>query len=614
MGERAKVKETVSLYSKVWQLPTYKGIVLRTIAMAVISAGFLSLLGVIEVGVEGAVQEFLAYTSVLLSTAFIGSGMMYVIVRKEGSPLDARRALGSAQFGLIFWFFLGSLGGLIDFILGAATFEANMWTLGLAMGYLVFAFLVTGLSDYHPLRNFIAALMPILVWFIANTLIAQLLVFPVLLPPLWYLTIPILFVMDSLVVNYIFRAVSHPFERDLGINGPELLRAFGYDYLVENPEPMESLMTQISVVQNVPVELLVFKNKESLVAVGVVLYVHPGPFRDIGSSGLPSAIMRHIKDKHGVQAFILHGNCTHHQNLTNKIDYDIVMKEIDRLIDDVQVHKKISGPHWSDKGKFKVWSLFAGKDVLAISTSAPEFTDDIALEVGREAAEAARKSVTDLRYVALSDAHNCIDDHAVSVMPGDPDSKIYVEAVREAISSTSSLPHEEFQVGIHQVIPENITSKEGMGPGGVVALVLKTGKSLAAIISVDGNNVKPGYREEIQDALRGEGFDVSEVTTTDTHVVNAISLSSKGYSPVGNIKPDIVLDAIKKAANAAKDDLQPASIGFGFGEAKGIRTFGEKGFDILTQDITEAYQIAKRKGLVMGGLAFLASIVLSFLF
>ncbi|MCK5152071.1 MAG: hypothetical protein KAQ65_09530, partial [Candidatus Thorarchaeota archaeon] len=141
MGERAKVKETVSLYSKVWQLPTYRGIVLRTIAMAVISAGFLSLLGVIEVGVEGAVQEFLAYTGVLLSTAFIGSGLMYLIVRKEGSPLDARRALGSAQFGLIFWFFLGSLGGLIDFISGAASFEANMWTLGLAMGYLVFAFL-----------------------------------------------------------------------------------------------------------------------------------------------------------------------------------------------------------------------------------------------------------------------------------------------------------------------------------------------------------------------------------------------------------------------------------------------------------------------------------------
>ncbi|MHA1909128.1 MAG: DUF2070 family protein [Candidatus Thorarchaeota archaeon] len=534
MGERAKVKETVSLYSKVWQLPTYRGIIFRTLAMAIVSAGFLSILGFIEADLDAAFQEFMAYTSILLITAFLGSGLMYAIVRKEGSPLDARRALGSAQFGLIFWFFLGSLGGLVDFILGSTIVEAGFWTLGLAIGYLVFAFLVTGLSDYHPIRNFFAAFMPLGMWIISNILLSNLLVFPSLLPEFWYVSIPIIFVMNSIAVNFIFRAVSKPFERDLGINGPELLRAFGYDYLVENPEPMESIMTEISVVQNVPVELLAFKNADGLIAVGVILYVHPGPFRDIGSSGLPSAIIKHIKNKYGVQSFVLHGSCTHHQNLTNKIDYDIVMNEIDKLLEEVQIHDKVSGPHWTDKGKFKVWSLFAGNDVLAISTSAPEFTDDIALEVGREAAEAARKSVPNLRFVALSDAHNCIDDDAVSVMPGDEDAALYVESIKGAISATASHSHDAFQVGIHQVVPQGINAKEGMGPGGVVVLALKTNKGMSAIISVDGNNVKPGFREEIQEILIEEGFDNSEITTTDTHLVNAISLSSKGYPPVGS--------------------------------------------------------------------------------
>ncbi|MHA2423486.1 MAG: hypothetical protein ACXAEF_01785, partial [Candidatus Thorarchaeota archaeon] len=190
MGERAKVKETVGLYSKVWQLPTYRGIVLRTIAMAMVSAGFLSILGYIEVGPVAAIQEFVAYSSVLLMTAFIGSGLMYAIIRKEGSPLDARRALGSAQFGLIFWFFLGSFGGFIDFAIGTSIYEASLWTLGLALGFLVFAFLVSGLSDHHPIRNFSAALMPLLLWIISNLLISQVLTFPNLLTTFWYVSIP----------------------------------------------------------------------------------------------------------------------------------------------------------------------------------------------------------------------------------------------------------------------------------------------------------------------------------------------------------------------------------------------------------------------------------------
>ena len=83
----------------------------------------------------------------------------------------------------------------------------------------------------------------------------------------------------------------------------------------------------------------------------------------------------------------------------------IITKEIDRLIDETETFDTISGPHWTDNGKFKVWTLFAGRDVLAISTSAPLDTDDIALEVGRDAADLSRERVPELRSVAIVDAH-----------------------------------------------------------------------------------------------------------------------------------------------------------------------------------------------------------------
>jgi putative membrane protein len=168
-------------------------------------------------------------------------------------------------------------------------------------------------------------------------------------------------------------------------------------------------------------------------------------------------------------------------------------------------------------------------------------------------------------------------------------------------------------MGIHTVYPDNITRKEGIGPGGVTVIILKTAEKEMALVSVDGNNVQPGFREEVISILKTQGFDDAEITTTDTHVVNAISLSSKGYPPVGRNKPEETLEHIVIAATKARETVRPVSTGLGFGKVENIRTFGERGFDTLTQDVAEAAGIAKRVGIRLGGLAFLALILISFL-
>ena len=55
-------------------------------------------------------------------------------------------------------------------------------------------------------------------------------------------------------------------------------------------------------------------------------------------------------------------------------------------------------------------------------------------------------------------------------------------------------------------------------------------------------------------------------------------------------------------------------VGLGFGKASNLRTYGEKGFDTLTQDVAEAAGIAKRVGLRVGGGSILLYIILAFLF
>jgi putative membrane protein len=613
LGEKAKVKETVSLYSKVWRLPTFQGIIVRISATVLLAASLASVSKFFANPGSDFIWILGQYLMLTVIPSFLGTALLYAIVRKRGSPLDTRRTAGAVQFGILFWMITGVLGGLLDYLLVSNHYEVRFWMLGLGIAYTAFAFLVTGLSDHHPIRNFVAALMIPILWYLEAFALGGPADSVLVLPPLWLAVAAVTLFVYSLAVHFIFRSVSVPFERDLGINGPELLRAFGYDYLMDNSEPIEKTLTQIGEKQDVPVEVVVFRNDLGLVGVGVVQYVHPGPFRQIGSSSLPSAIMDHIRQEHCVPAFVMHGSCTHQQNLTTKDDFSLIMAEIDRLIRETEVHDTASGPHWSDLGKFKVWTLFVGDDVLTISTSAPEFTDDISLDVGREAANVVRDRVPQVNSVAVVDAHNCIDGDAVSVMPGDIDAGEYVGAVSSAVFATFDAPRSRFSAGFHQVIPESISPEEGLGPGGVTAMVLMIGSRQVVMLSVDGNNMEPGFREEAIRILKTQGFDDAEVLTTDTHVVNAISTSSRGYPPVGQHRPQETLEAIVRAANSAREQVSEVRIGLGFGEAKSLRTFGEKGFDILTQDITEAAGIAKRVGIRAGVAAFLLAVLLTFL-
>ena len=559
-------------------------------------------------------STFVCYLVILGTPVFVGSGLLYIIATDDNSPLDGRRTGGLVHFGFIFWIVLSIIGGLIDAAIGTSFYEVRFSILGVALAYLAFAFLVNGLSDHHPVRNSIAAIMPPTLWILSMLFIAPQSTALPLFPTLWYIPVMSSLTIATLVVHYIYRAVSVPFERDLGINGPQLLRAFGHDYLADNPAPLEKILTRIATTQDVPVEIILFKDDQGPVACGVIEYVHPGPFRDIGSSGLPSTIIEHIKEKHGIPAFVMHGSCTHQQNLTTKEDYPIVLDEIDRLIEETEVHDEISGPHWSDGGKYKVWTIFVGNDVMTISTSAPEFTDDISLDVGFDVANMIRDRLPQVGGVAVVDAHNCIDESAISIVQGDPEAGEYVGTVSGAVFSTINEPKSRLQFGLHQVFPDNISQKEGIGPGGVIAVVLKQDDSEMVLISIDGNNMEPGFREKIQSLLKSQGFDNVEAITTDTHVVNAISLSSKGYPPIGRNKSDETLEHIITASVKARERIQPVKVGMGFGMANGLRTFGEKGFDILTQNIAEAAGIAKKEGIRAGGGSILLYILLAFLF
>jgi putative membrane protein len=125
------------------------------------------------------------------------------------------------------------------------------------------------------------------------------------------------------------------------------------------------------------------------------------------------------------------------------------------------------------------------------------------------------------------------------------------------LEKASSLQHLPFDVGAATVTPKEFTLADGMGPGGITAVVVKVGGQKTAYVVIDGNNMVSGLREHILGALRSVGFDDAEVFTTDTHAVNAVILSDRGYHPVGEaMDNEKLIGYIKEATLAALVKLE----------------------------------------------------------
>ncbi|MCK5389880.1 MAG: hypothetical protein KAJ36_05290, partial [Candidatus Thorarchaeota archaeon] len=123
MGEKAKVKETVRLYTKIVKLPTYRGIltihVILTTCISFLSAAVKTLTAV-TVDFYG---TWFMYLLLLGIPVLLGTSLLYLIGSSEGSPLDTRRTAGATMFGFIVWYILSIIGVAVDAILATQVYE-----------------------------------------------------------------------------------------------------------------------------------------------------------------------------------------------------------------------------------------------------------------------------------------------------------------------------------------------------------------------------------------------------------------------------------------------------------------------------------------------------------
>ena len=376
--------------------------------------------------------------------------------------------------------------------------------------------------------------------------------------------------------------------RAYGVPSMPLFKAFMLNWVAGLNAPFEEFLEKLGKDEDVEVTLLKFDSYTPKAAI-IVPLVHPGPFKNIGSSLLPSMLKRDFEKEFGCDTCVPLGILGHELDLASQAQNQKIVAEVIKSskftasADGATPFVKVS------EGFVTASCQVFGKTAFLSFTLAPKTTEDLPQELGRIVNEEAEKLGLGCNMVV--NAHNSINDTVDLEASLSTLSEVASKCLKKAVS----LPSYAFEVGASTVYPKEFTLKDGMGQGGITAVVVKVAEQKTAYVVIDGNNMVSGLREDVLSALKSSGFHECEVFTTDTHAVSALVLGRRGYHPVGEVMDHkLLISYIQEAAKAAAENLETCNAGCLRLVVPKVRVIGEARLESLSLLVDKALRWAKR--------------------
>ncbi|WP_254543215.1 DUF2070 family protein [Halomarina pelagica] len=363
--------------------------------------------------------------------------------------------------------------------------------------------------------------------------------------------------------------IDTPWKRGLGVSVLDFVRGF-IGHIAEGTRELEDFFEQLGEEAIVPVTVLSFRRIEDGVekARFVLPMIHPGPMGEIGGGNLPARVAASSEG----MAFPPHATAGHDFNLVTEREVDAVVEAATRAHERIEYATTASESVRTRDGEVSILGQAFGDDALLVATYAPAFADDIEYAVGLSAAAEAR--TTGLDDVMLVDAHNSNDgldgEDLGHVTPGSRRSFSMIQAAGEAGRRLAAAEQGPVRLGVAWD-RTRWTPQEGIGPLGVRVACVEVGDQRTAYVLVDGNNMEPGLRDRLVDAVLAEAdVELVEVMTTDTHIVNTV----KADNQVGAALPHDELESlVTDLVSDALADLEPVEAGMAVERAE-VTVFG----------------------------------------
>jgi putative membrane protein len=391
--------------------------------------------------------------------------------------------------------------------------------------------------------------------------------------------------------------VDRPWRESLGVSVLDFLQGF-VGHIAEGSRELEDFFEQLGEEAVVPVTVLAVRRPDGTETARWVLpMIHPGPMGEIGGGNLP---LRVAEETEGL-GFPPHATAGHDFNLVTEREVGRLLTAADRASEKLGYTAEATRSVRTESGEASVVGQAFGDGALLVSTFAPGFADDVEYAVGLSAAAEARTS--GISDVMLADAHNSnngLDGADLGhVTPGSSRSFDMISAAGEAGDRLATAPRGDLAVGVGHVETQ-WDPEEGVGPLGVRVMVTEVDGQRTAYVLVDGNNMEPGLRGEILDAL---DVDEAEVLTTDTHIVNTVEAENQ----VGDaIDWERLIDVVEEATEKAVADLAPGEVGMATERAE-VTVFGNDRTETLASHANAAVQM----GGALAAAVVLASLALS---
>ncbi|MFQ6053086.1 MAG: DUF2070 family protein [Candidatus Bathyarchaeia archaeon] len=587
-----------SYYSYLFTFPS-RGAMLTAIATISTAGGILSF--TLAQGAAHAVEGLL-YGLLGLAAPILASDILAVSLFKDEAFLTPRRFTILSYVSCILY----ASSILLSSIIAALTGRIGLLARGFIFAVAVNAFLrnlsVSVFSTRGPWRNLAASFLQPALCFSLGVL---------LLPDVGAGT-PLVGATGAAIMVGGVQLLLLVLSRWEGERGDleliPLFRAFILAWAEELNEPLEDQISHVGEARDLPVDTLVFSDDEGdCKAALVVPYIHPGPFRNVGSSGLPDVLAERLGEKLGCEVLVPHGVSTHERDLTRSAEVERVAEALaSDLPGDAELG--LASPLvWAERNGAKASSQMFGDVALVTLTLSPKSYDDLPEELGERITEAAvAMGVT----AVIVDSHNSLSQEDKLT---DSDVDDLFHAAVKAVEVAKMRPRYSFSAGAARVVPDDWGLDDGMGPGGIAALAirLENGHTCAYVV-LDGNNMRSGLRERIIDALKSSGVDEAEVLTSDTHLVNAIGATSRGYFPIGERTDErILLGYVRGAVAAALSRLEPCSAAHRRTEVRRLTVLGERGLRLLGDVLESAFGLFRRTalGVVPASLLLAAAVI-----
>jgi len=506
----------------------------------------------------------------------------------------------------VLWLAFAALGAVFGFLFGGV-----LWIKLVLIGYgavLTLRFIVLSATSYvSKWRQLVAALLqPVLCvvvflvfWLVTSvSIMLQVLPYAVLTPIIAYVAV------------YVFlRSIDRLGRVSYGLPALSFFRAFILNWVTGANEQLEKHLEEVGQDADISVSLIKFDAAKPKAAI-VMPLVHPGPFKNIGSSLLPSMLKHDFEKAYGCETCTPLGILGHELDLASQAQNRKIVAEVLKQANFAAAQALASPFVRSIQGDAIASCQVFGDTALLSFSTAPKTTEDLPQELGRIVAEEARR--VGLKHAMVVNAHNALADDSADMYGHKDELK---QAAFDCLRKVLSFEAKPFRVGAATVYPVEFTEKMGMGAGGITAIVVEVEAQKTAYVVIDGNNMVPHLREKLLAALAAAGFDDGEVFTTDTHAVSALVTGRRGYHPVGEaMDHDLLIRYILEAAGKAAQNLEAAKSGCVEFVVPKVRVIGEERLNSISILVDKAITRAKKAAPMVFGVEGLFLVLLLLLF